>query len=330
MHACRSSDNEVDSGVDQDLEPTTIVNRSPQGIRTAECHSSGSTADADVSVGTNTPGMKRAVDRSTEVGSAATASTATMMNSSGSCGEWVRRQKRTDPIALTDNERMSMLHHVRPSVFSEPAVGRLPRAAAAARPRSAADALRGVSGNSNYAMSKACRRSRHGGWSGHNFDTKDTFSKRQGVLVHDGWVGGDESARMSTPMMASSQGLLRESPCGGKVGDGGRPQSFVNSVAFGVNMGMLDSLSGTTASETAAAAYAYAAGVVPWSPASTSRPSGRKNGIDKRGQSAPPVRRQDNNSRTENSIDSIHRWTPPREHKPALGRKSGLVGWGAR
>ena len=326
VHASLSGDNEIRSGADQDLKPAATMKLncpSRGGLRITECHTSNG--------GTAGPNVKRVVDRPSEgEGIATTASTTTAtMNSSGSCGEWVRRQKRTDPIALTDNERMSMLYHVRPSVFGEPvAAGRLRGAAAAAapRPRSAADALGGVSRHSNYAATETRRRSRQGGWSARKFHTKGTFSKRQGVLVHDGWVGEDDPARMSTPMMSSSQGLLlpRESPCNRKVGGGGRrpPPSFVDSVAFGVNMGMLDSLSGTTASETAAAAYAYAAGVTPWSSAvSASKPSGGKHGIQRRGQSAPPERRQDhNNSRRETSIDGIRRWTPPREHKPTLGR----------
>lgn len=338
VHASLSGDNEIESGADQDLEPAATMKLnclSRGGLRIPECDSSnGSTVHPnDVSVAMNSPSVKRVADRPYDGGGSATtaSTTTTAMNSNGSCGEWVRRQKRTDPIALTDNERMSMLHHVRPSVFGEPvAAGRLRGAAAAAapRPRSAADALGGVSRHSTYAATKARRKSRQGGWSGRNFHTKGTFSKRQGVLVHDGWVGEDHPARMSTPMMASSQGvlLLRETPCGRKVGGGGGgrrpPPSFVDSVAFGVNMGMLDSLSGTTASETAAAAYAYAAGVEPWSSAvSASRPSGGNNGIQRRGQSAPPERRLDhNNSIREKSTNDIRRWTPPREHNPTLGR----------
>ena len=362
------SEGAVEPGAGRDLEPAEL-NRPPGETRVAECHSSGGSAlDGDASVGggsdvgvdvtVGSPSRDIVDDRSSEVGSAGSATTAsTTLKNSGSCGEWVRRQKRTDPVALTDDERMNMLHHVKPSVFGGPAAvaRRLQPSAAVARPRSAADALRGVSRHNNsHSMARRSRHVEsgrnygtkqdtivskcHQGEPGRNYDTTNEalyLAKRQGVLVHDGWVGEDVSARRIMPMplasSSSQQGvLIRESPRGSsrRGGDGGggggggrgggrRPQSFVNSVAFGVNMGVLDLLSDTTASATAAAAYAYAAGGVaaPWAATDTSRR--RKIGME-RGQSAPPQRRPDHNSRME--TDSPCPWTHKREHTTASGR----------
>lgn len=292
-----------------------------------------------------------------DAGSTTTTTSATT-GSNGSCSEWVRRQqKRTTPTPLTDHERMSLLQHVRPSVFGEPQAlshqQRRSAAAATARPRSAAATANGharrrggIPGGYHHhhyrheappRATTARRRSsgeppggsemfgpihRANGSSIHSSSTTGA-SKHGGVLVHDGWVAGEgEPSPCVLSMPTGAAATTAVSPSGSRfryaggvgttaVGSGGRggggsgstsrPVSLVNSVAFGVNMGVLDALSDTTASATAATAFASAAagqGTTTSTMRSSRLSSGRKmnntngNNEKRRGQSAPRTGRQ--------------------------------------
>eukprot|EP00752_Nemacystus_decipiens_P007019 g6297.t1 len=211
--------------------------------------------------------------------------TSTTTISSGSCIEWVRKQrKRAAPTPLTDGERMSLLQHVRPSVFGEPTAvdQRRRKAVAYPRPRSAAAIAVGSAFRHCHhdppRASTARIRSRAGGWpggtdaAGHIHRASGCSSgigdsKHRGILVHDGWVAGE--AEPPSGSLSMSTGAGQASPRGSRLRPGSfdvssgsgsaRQVSLVNSVAFGVNMGVLDALSDTTASATAATAFASAA-----------------------------------------------------------------------
>lgn len=242
-----------------------------------------STAPRRSSGGAASNAAARTVSNSVDTGSTTT-STTTL--SSGSCVDWLRKQqKRTVPTPLTDDERMSLLQHVRPSVFGEPAGldQQRRKAVAYARPHSAAataDGGRAFRHNRHDPprASTSRIRSREGGRSSGSdaagrmhrasaCSSNASPSKHGGVLVHDGWVAG-EGEPPSTSLPAST-GARQGSPRGSRIrpgvfggtgaSGGARQVSLVNSVAFGVNMGALDALSGTTASATAATAYASAA-----------------------------------------------------------------------
>lgn len=225
-----------------------------------------------------------AASTSDDAGSTSTAASAA---SATSC------KRRTPPAPLTDDERMSMLQHIRPSVFGEPTAFSQRRRAAvtSARPRSAAAGAvehsghrRGIPGAYHHQRPRAstARRTSRGGESIRSFAESDPAyrggsgigaSKHRGVLVHDGWVAGQGepsscafSTSTGTPGSSSLRGshFVSSSGGGGGGGSGGsrggtRPVSLLNSVAFGVNMGVLDALSDTTVSATAANAFASAA-----------------------------------------------------------------------
>lgn len=167
------------------------------------------------------------------------------------------RQRRADPVSLTDNEQLKMLKHVRPSVFGRSEVTRTrPNVATPfSRPRSAADAILHSKGLASC-----------GG--------ESIFCKRGGLLSHDKWVNEDDPLRISAFTAASpslqedhycSSGKSTGSKRNASVGGEGsrRKPSFVHSVAFGVNMGKLEALSDTTVSGAAAASDGTAAGTVP-------------------------------------------------------------------
>lgn len=223
----------------------------------------------------------RAVSNDDADNSSTTTTTATGSNGSDRLR---KQQKRTAPTPLTDDERMSLLQHVRPSVFGEPAALSQQRrkAVAFARPRSAAATAGGHAfrhhDHGPPRAATARRTSREGGQPG-GFDAAGRVyrgsgwnssvsggSKHGGVLVHDGWVTGEVEPPSSA--LLASTGVGHASPRGRRLGRGGfgtlggsgsvRQVSLVNSVAFGVNMGVLDALSGTTASATAATAFASA------------------------------------------------------------------------
>lgn len=282
-----------------------------------------------------------------------TTTTSTTTGSNGNCVEWLRKQqKRTTTTPLTDHQRMSLLQHVRPSVFGEPQILSHQRpsvvAAAATRPQSAAATASGhakrrggipcgyrhPAPRASTARTRSRRRDPQGGSecigpirrsngsstsSGGNIGV----SKHGGVLVHDGWIAGEDESSPSVLSTTTGAGAAAvaaaASPRGSRLyrsGDAGtaaggrgggnagpRPVSLVNSVAFGVNMGVLDALSDTTSSVNAAVAFASAAaGQGAISPTMIrSRPSsGRQmnnttkgNGKEKRrGQSAPRTGRQ--------------------------------------
>ena len=221
--------------------------------------------------------------------------TSTTAVSNGSCSEWLRKQTRTALTPLTDCERMSLLQHVRPSVFGAPSSHDHQRrkAVVCPRPRSAAAAATAGGGghasrHSRHDLRRATtarRRSREGELTGGSdaatrthradasgCDSRVGASRHGGVLVHGGWVAEEcepqpcfLSASTSTGAgQASPRGSrLRPEGAGGAGGCGGstvnRQVSLVNSVAFGVNMGVLDALSDTTASAAAATAFASAA-----------------------------------------------------------------------
>eukprot|EP00903_Cladosiphon_okamuranus_P009623 g9159.t1 len=205
--------------------------------------------------------------------------TSTTANSTGSCGH------RTAPAPLTDGERMSLLQHVRPSVFGEPTAldEQRRKVVVYPRPRSAAATTAGGGHALHHnrhdipRATTARRRSREGEQGRvpdvssriHRTSVCDSSvgaSRHGGVLVHDGWVaGGGEPNPCSLSVsngvgQASPRGTrLRTGRFGGAGGNGStRPVSLVNSVAFGVNMGVLNALSDTTASATAATAFASA------------------------------------------------------------------------
>lgn len=233
--------------------------------------------------------------------------------SNGSCSDWLRKQqKRTAPTPLTDDERMSLLQHVRPSVFGEPAAfsQRRRKAVVYARPRSAAATIGGHAFRHHRheppRATTARRRSREG--SARGCCNSVGASKHGGVLVHDSWVAGEGDLPSSS--LSVSTGVGQASPRGsrlrsgdfGGIGGSGRARqvSLVNSVAFGVNMGALDALSGTTASATTATAFASAAAgeattmpksatstVRPWLSSGEERNSRRRKSKMPRGQSAP-------------------------------------------
>lgn len=207
-----------------------------------------------------------------------------------------KNQMRSIPASLTDDERMTMLRHVRPSVFAETRAGRL--GSAAGRPRSAAEALSAqrrsgivdVNGHHHRRhISTAGRRSREGeaGRREGKRSASDAMTcKRTGILVEDGWVENENwlRASMSSAPSSAPEGGRRRGWSGGGSGGrrwsggggggvsegGSRAPSFVHSVAFGLNMGMLEALSGTTVSAAAAAAFASASELAPTSVLSAS------------------------------------------------------------
>lgn len=264
-----------------------------------------------------------------DTGSATTSTTA---SSNSSCAEWLRKQRtRAAPTPLTDDERMSLLQHVRPSVFGEPAALDQQRRKAVVYPRPhSAAATTAAAGHAlrhnRHDLPRATtarRRSREGEQPGgsdaasriHRTNVCDSSvgaSRHGGVLVRDGWVAGGGEPRSCSLSVSTGVGQasprwsqLRPGGFGGAGGSGSTRQvSLVNSVAFGVNMGVLDALSDTTASATAATAFASAAAREtttmaksvlsatstrrPWlSSEGERRSSGRRKTEISRGQSAP-------------------------------------------
>lgn len=312
---------EVTRGAKEELGPSrgtrlsTVLHRSSEG-------GAGSTAGRTATM---------------DDGGSTTTSTTTV--SGGSCGEWLRKQKkRTTPDPLTDDERMSLLQHVRPSVFGEPAaLDRRRGAVVCARPRSAAAApgSRSVRHNRHEPprANTARRRSREGqqpGWAdaagrkhhaASGCNSRVGASKHGGVLVHDGWVAGEGEPLPGSLLVSTAAGQasprgsrLRPGGSGGTSGSGSARQvSLVNSISFGVNMGVLDALSDTTASATAATAFASAAAgeartvskslfvsetstTHPWLSSAAERTSGRRKSDMPRGQSAPLTGRRKRDS----------------------------------
>lgn len=291
-----------------------------------------STAPPHRSSGEGTSSIAARTVSSDDAGSTTTSTTSV---SNGGCSEWLsKRQKRTAPTPLTDDERMSLLQHVRPSVFGGPAVLNHQRRKAVVygRPRSAAAAA-GGGGSHSFHLNRhdpprattARRRSREGEQLGGSdasgrrprasgCSSSAGASKHRGILVHDGWVAG-EGGPPSGSLSASTGDVHASSPRGGRlrpsVGFGGpggggsaRQVSLVNSVAFEVNMGVLDALSDTAASATAASAFASAAAgeatttaksvmsatstICPWLSSEEERKrSGYRQSDVPRGQSAP-------------------------------------------
>ncbi|CAB1110309.1 unnamed protein product [Ectocarpus sp. CCAP 1310/34] len=191
-------------------------------------------------------------------------------------------KRRTPPAPLTDDERMSMLQHIRPSVFGEPTAFSQRRRAAvtATRPRSAAAGAiehsghqGGIPGGYHHQpprASTARRTSRRGESDSVYRGSGIGAPKHRGVLVHDGWVAGQgepsscafSTSTGTTPASSSLRGsrfVSSSGDGGGGRGGGARPVSLLNSVSLGVNLGVLDALSDTTISASAANAFASAA-----------------------------------------------------------------------
>ncbi|CAM9410160.1 unnamed protein product, partial [Hapterophycus canaliculatus] len=155
---------------------------------------------------------------SDDTGSTDTTTTSATTTSSGSCSKWVKKQqKRKAPTPLTDDERMSILQHIRPSVFGEPLAlshrrvtkrgGARPQSAAAAAsgctrhgrdapgayhdnyrhqlPRASTARRRGCEGDPSVRSEAAVLRHQQSLLSG------EAISKHGGVLVQDGWVAGE-------------------------------------------------------------------------------------------------------------------------------------------
>ncbi|CBN77383.1 hypothetical protein Esi_0053_0077 [Ectocarpus siliculosus] len=172
------------TGEDPGASPTATRQRSacPRGRRVVGGGGSGAAEDANWSAST-----------SDDAGSTSTAASAA---SARSC------KRRTPPAPLTDDERMSMLQHIRPSVFGEPTAFSQRRRAAvtAARPRSAAAGAvehsghrRGIPGGNHHQpprASTARRTSRRGESDSVYRGSGIGAPKHRGILVHDGWVAG--------------------------------------------------------------------------------------------------------------------------------------------
>lgn len=246
-------------------------------------------------------------------------STSTGTSGRVSIGRWARdRQHRTPPADLTDDERMTMLRHVRPSVFGELTSSnvRLRSRNITVRPRSAADVTAfarrrvgtvehgrisaltpaqreyyypGISSNPTHKPKRGQHREVEHDW------TK--ACKRTGVLAHDSWVdvGGDSLSMSASTAMGLPSRQENRYCCGSRGGSssggGGvvRAESFVNSVAFGVNMGMLEALSSTAT--TGAVGDSTSDKVVSMPPL----PAGLKTAPERskrRGQSASQARQQ--------------------------------------
>ncbi|CAN0086536.1 unnamed protein product, partial [Ectocarpus fasciculatus] len=189
----------------------------PRGRRVVGGGGSGAAEDASWATST-----------SHDAGSTSTAASAA---STRSC------KRRTAPAQLTDDERMSMLQHVRPSVFGEPTAFSQRRRAAvtSARPRSAAAGAvehsghrGGIPGAYHHQRPRAstARRTSRGGEPTRGFAESDPrfrgsgigASKHRGVLVHDGWVTGQGepsscafSTSTGTPASSSLRGSRLES-----------------------------------------------------------------------------------------------------------------------
>lgn len=240
--------------------------------------------------------------------------------------------------SLTDDQRMNLLRHVKPSVFGTPV--RLHTAitadsnndgdnddndnsgkkndrndnssggggnsntsnnktvAAKSRPRSAADAMgtrppkgfaaSGVSSLDSDVEDRRQLYSRQSRACASNIERRQDWGKvckRKGVLVQDnGWIGGGNDKKsprlsVSTPQTSLTSILNKNRDRSGTTGEcdrrGDRAQSFVNSTAFEVNMGILESLAGPSVSAVAASCFLSRPAVV-----------GKR-----RGQSAPRARR---------------------------------------
>lgn len=291
---------------DQDSPGSSRGNPAPpadlRGTRVRGSRGSVATAVSDVDSASTTT--------TTTTTTAATSATASAGGNGNGCVEWVRKQQRRTviPAPLTDDERMSLLQHVRPSVFGAPSATafrqkrRQAVAYAAARPRSAAAAT-GHGGHAPHRGSTAVGGHYHRHLHRHGAPRAATARRRssrdgtppgasdraglklraaggssvgsfkhEGVLVHDGWIdtaGGEDEGRPGCTLSASlaAAGVVAQaspgrgrfrSTCGGG-GGGTKPVSLVNSIAFGVNMGVLDALSDTTGSATATAAFASVA-----------------------------------------------------------------------
>ncbi|CAM9615190.1 unnamed protein product, partial [Ectocarpus sp. 13 AM-2016] len=164
--------------------PTASRRRSdcPRGRRVVGGGGSGTTEDANLAAST-----------SDDDGSTMTAASAA---SARSC------KRRTPPAPLTDEERMSMLQHIRPSVFGEPTAfsQRRREAVTAPRPRSAAAGAvkhsghrRGIPGGYHHQpprASTARTTSRRGEPDSAYRGSGIGAPKHRGILVHDGWVAG--------------------------------------------------------------------------------------------------------------------------------------------
>ncbi|CAN0177537.1 unnamed protein product, partial [Ectocarpus sp. 4 AP-2014] len=156
---------------------------------------------------------------------AGSTSTAASAASARSC------KRRTPPAPLTDDERMSMLQHIRPSVFGESTAFSQRRRAAvtAVRPRSAAAGAvehsghrGGIPGGYHHQpprASTARRTSRRGEPDSVYQGSGIGAPKHRGVLVHDGWFAGQgetlscafSTSTGTTPASSSLRGSRFES-----------------------------------------------------------------------------------------------------------------------
>lgn len=178
------------------------------------------------------------------------------------------------PASLTDDERMNMLRHMRPSVFGVPV--RLQTNTA--RPRSAADAM--MSTRPKLAASSGIMLDTDGDTRQLHYrdpcmtheQSRRKVRKHKGIFAQACWIGDEKSPRLSlttagTPSVQINRSRSGSHSCCDNDRGDRSAQSFVNSIAFGVNMGMLETLAGPTTAT------------------STSRVNKR------RGQSAPRTRR---------------------------------------
>lgn len=267
-HGCGDGDEHLTK---QALEQEKPLNRPPIDQLTSGFHGNDS-ANSEGRVGRN-----NLVSSTSSEDGGNIAAVANPAESRGRCGSLGRKDERAAPVDLTDDERMSMLQHVRPSVFGEPAFGRLrglairPRSAAATSPsrwgshRDSPHLHRAATAGPR-SQERQPRNNRKQDWDAHV-----NASKLGGILDQDGWVREKILSHAPMPTVASSN--LRESQhygTGGGCGGCDRAPSFVRSIAFGVNMGKLEEISGTTLSATTAVAFASAAGKIPPSIVSTS------------------------------------------------------------
>lgn len=157
----------------------------------------------------------------------------------------------TPPASLTDDERMRMLRYMRPSVFGVP----VRHLTDTARPRSAADAT--ISTRPKLTASGIMLNANGDTRQLHYRDSRVTCGQGQnkvrhynGILAHDCWIEDDKSPRRSlstagTPRVQTNRCRSGSQGCCGHD-SGNRTRSFTNSIAIGVNMGMLDILAGPT------------------------------------------------------------------------------------
>lgn len=193
-------------------------------------------------------------------------STGTSPSSSTNGSEFWADVHRRPLVGLTDDERMGMLRHVRPSVFGGPvglgATNKNPR------PRSATAAVTSTrrrcaavvkarhhqrASKTSGIMPDGCaddglQHQRYRELRGREEQTWSKASKRRGVLCPDLWV---EKIEKSPPLVSSTSAWPSVSTAsrhrnGSGDGGGDRAHNFLNSVAFGVNMRMLEALAVTT------------------------------------------------------------------------------------